>query len=401
MIKTEHTGIYAYDDIPTDKKKRQDYKFLIRQTLSIQGFGKKTVKETFTVRGLTYNKALEKARDERPLMRERARNKILGITDNSEKVQPFENITLDAVWSQYVEHKTQHSAKLWSKTYDRTSQSLYDNHIAPVIGKKLAIKVGYVDVEKCILKIRNGGLSPRMEKGVISALRPMFTWFYIRNGLIDTKTNPATNQETNDPAPRQVNLTWKQIEKLFKAMYNFHDERYRQVFIWLSTGRRINEVLSLKHEDIEGDYYTIKSENNKVRKPMIYKIPEGVILPSYKGHIHTSPRNRDRPLTQPTVDKNWVGLRTLVGLHSFNKHDIRHLIETTLTDSEVPQQTINMVLGHLEAGASKHYKNDTVATADRKHRAVAFFLDKVFNRIDRKMLWNEYIGTGMIKDNSV
>ena len=50
-----------------------------------------------------------------------------------------------------------------------------------------------------------------------------------------------------------------------------------------------------------------------------------------------------------------------------------------------------MVLGHLEAGASKHYKNDTPATADRKHRAVTFFLDKVFGRVDRGMSWVEYV----------
>ena len=124
---------------------------------------------------------------------------------------------------------------------------------------------------------------------------------------------------------------------------------------------------------------------------MMYKVPTGVKIPAYQGYIHSSPRDRDKPITQTTVDKNWVGLRTLVGLPTFNKHDIRHIIETVLTDSEVPQQTINMVLGHLEAGASKHYKNDTTDTADRKARAVTFFLDKVFKRIDRKMLWSEYI----------
>lgn len=392
QTKTEHTGIYVYGDIPTDKTSRQDYKFLIRQTVTIQGIGKKTVKETFTVKGMTYNKALDKARDERPLMRERAKKKVLGITDNSEKVQEFKNITLNEVWKQYVEHKTKTSAKLWSKNATRTMNSTYDNHIAPVIGKKRAIQVGYADIEKCIIKVRGKGLSARMEKGIISALRPMFTDWYKRNGLMDTKTNPAKDQETKEPVPRQVNLTWKQKEKLFKAMYTFENERFRQIWIWVSTGRRIEEVLSLKHADVDSNgYYTIIAEQNKVRKPMIHRVPDGATLPLYKGWVHSAPRDKNKQISQDTVNNQWRILRATLGLPKFNKHDIRHLIETVLTDSEVPQQTINMVLGHLETGASKHYKNDTTATADRKHRAVEFFLKKVFNKIDREIPWDKYL----------
>ncbi len=353
MIKTEHTGIYH---VSSDDNKKI-HKFVIRQTVTISGFGKKTVKETFTKSGVSYKIALESARDERPLMRERAKKKIMGVTEDESKSNALQIITLDEVWEDYVKHKTVTSAKLWSDTATRTMKSTYKNHISPVIGKKRAIRVGYEDVEKCILKMRANGLSARMENGIISALRPMFTWWYIRKGLIDSRTNPATNQEARPSELRTVSLTWKQMEKLFKAMYNYHDERFRQVWIWVSTGRRINEVLSLTHDDIKDGYYTILSEKNKVRKPMMYKVPKGATLPKYEGWVHTSPRNRDKPLTQPTVDKQWVALRTLVGLHSFNKHDIRHLIETVLTDSDCPQRTINMVLGHIEAGASKHYKN--------------------------------------------
>ena len=386
MIKTDITGVYAYV-VPNDEKKRDTYKFILRQTVTVAGIGKKTVKETFTVKGMTYKKALAQAGEEIPAMRERATKKIKGLADNPDD-NKLNTITLDELWEEFIEHK-QLSTSPWAEQSLRTNKSTYKNHVSPVIGRKYAMQVTYIDVESCLLKIRKVKMSARMEQGVIAVLRPMFLWWFKRNDLMDKKTNPAQHQDVATPAPRQITLSWEDMEKLFTAMYNYDNPKFREVFIWLSTGRRVNEVLSLRYEDISTPYYTLRAENNKVRKPMMYKVPLELEddLNKESGWVHTSPRNRDKKLTDVTVDKHWNILRAGIGLPKFNKHDIRHLIETVLTDSECPQQTIDMVLGHLQAGASKHYKDDTTQTADRKARAVQFFLDKVFNKIDRDKLY--------------
>ncbi len=386
LNKTSEVGIYLAGDIPSKKSDRGSYKFVIRSTVTVNGT-KKTIKNTVTKHGQTYTKALQSVVEDKPMYKDAARDKMLGVTSDDDSLQM---ITLDEVWKEYSDHRQFTAAKLWSKTNTRTTLSQYKNLIQPYIGSKRAIAVGYKDVADCIQKARARGLSPRSEQSVVSALKPMFSWWYKMNDLQD-RSNPAREQEIRDIEPRVVHLNWDEINKLYTAMYAYPVEKYREVFIWLSTGRRINEVLTLKHTDIDGNYYTITAANNKVRKPMMYRLPDGITLPLHKGFIHTAPRDRNKQLIDPSVHKNWYALTATVNMPNLHKHDLRHIIETKLADSLVPLEIRNMVLGHLEAGASKHYNNDTIDTADLKHKAVTFFLDKVFNRIDKKMMWNEYI----------
>lgn len=392
------TGIYFIDENFSDSevnsgnapKGRGSYKFVIRQTVTIQGVGKKTIKETIIKHGLTFNKALEAVIIEREPMRKRAINKVLGVTDDIAEQQKLDVVTVDEVWKEfYKEHEEKKTAKPWSKTYLRTADSLYRNYIKPNIGDMRAIQVKHKDIKSLLQKVRSKSLSVSIERNIIGILRPMFIEWIITNDL--EKVNPAKDHKLRKQEDREVVLNWDQMEKLYTALFNYRDERIRQVFLWLATGRRINEVLTLRHEHLEGEYYTVKAENNKVGKDMMYRIPNGVTLPLYKGYIHKAPRNRDKHLTDVTMHRHWLAIQTATGLHDLHKHDLRHIIATVLTDSLVPSDLVRRVLGHLLTGTSKKYIADTVHTADLKHKAVTFFLDKVFNKVDRGMMWDEYL----------
>ncbi len=387
MIKTKHAGIYHVSSDDNTKV----HKFLIRQTLTIPGIGKKTVKETVTFKGVSYKIALDKARDEKPKSNDRARAKLLNVDDNDDELA---GATVDDIWSEFCNYKENLAPlkKRWGKHSVRTLKATYNRLVKPHIGSMRALQVKKRDINACVQDVRARGLSARSEHSVIQVVRPLFEW-WIDEHEIDKK-NPASRVEVNDPNVRKVALEWSEIEKLYTAMYTYEHETYRQIWVWLSTGRRIGEVLSLRHEHfgIDTPYYTVTALNNKAGVDMMYRCPLGVTLPLYKGYIFTAKRDRTKPLSMATVNNHWYILRDRVNLPDIGKHDLRHVIATALKDGGVPLEIRGLVLGHSGQSITERYSSaDTTSTADLKAKAVQFFLDKVFNRIDRKMLWHEYV----------
>ncbi len=390
-------GIYYVTaaKIPTITKenlpKQHTHKFVIRQTVTIEGIGKKTAKETSIIEGITFYKALQQTIDSRNEMRQRTRNKLLGRTTDHAEDNKLKTITVNQLWDEYSLYKTNSATAPWSTAYAYTMQSDYKRLVKPYIGKMRAIQVKREHIELCLDKARHRGLKPRSDYAVVTVVKPLYDWWLTRKEL--SKPNPAQRLELrplNNAV--SVNLSWEQIERLYTILYTYPDERYRQLFIWLSTGRRNGEALSLetRHTTIDG-YYTITAENNKARTDMIYRLPMGITLPLLKGWVHTAPRNRHNPLQAVTVNQIWQNIRRRSNLPLIRRHDLRHILTTVLANSAVPLEIRSMVLGHTLNGVTNRYRTDTREGADLKHRAVTFFLDKVFNRINREMLWNEYI----------
>lgn len=404
LIKVDYSGekcngiYYVTDDnfggVITEKNAPNGrvHKFVIRQTVTIEGVGKKTSKETITKSGITFYKALQAVIAEREPMRESIRNRLLGITDETAERNANAVITVGELWAEYSLYKTTSTTKRrWRAPYAYTMQSVYKTLVKPYLHDMKAMQVRREHVELCIDKARARGLAPRTEQSIISVLKPMFDWWIIRKEL--DKNNPAYRLDLREvDNARNIDLSWEEIERLYTILTTYKDERYRQVFLWLITGRRVGETLSLQvaHNTPDG-YYTITAENNKARSDMIYRIPDGVTLPLLRGYVHTAPRDRHKPLSQGTLDKAWKNIQELAGLPDIHKHDLRHIITTVLANSNVPSELRSMVVGHTIEGITERYRTDTKAGADLKHKAVEFFLKKVFNKIDRSMLWDEYI----------
>ena len=87
-------------------------------------------------------------------------------------------------------------------------------------------------------------MSPRTSKSVKEALRPMFN-LYVLEGMV--KTNPASLIQI-PKFDNQVNIELddEKIRELYDALYGYPVEPFRSIFVWLSHGRRLNEVLSLE-----------------------------------------------------------------------------------------------------------------------------------------------------------
>jgi integrase len=155
----------------------------------------------------------------------------------------------------------------------------------------------------------------------------------------------------------------------------------------------MGEVVNLERKDIDGNYYTVIASKNKAGVDMIYRVPDGVIIPEKGQWVHTAPTNRDKPVQEQISYNHWQNVvqNADIGLtgKDIHQHDLRHIITTFLEDEGVPKELRKQVIGHKENDMIGRYSTDTHARADLKAEAVQFFLNKVFNRIDRDLKWEQ------------
>lgn len=236
-------------------------------------------------------------------------------------------------------------------------------------------------LQKIVNKMLNEGMSPRTSKSVKEALRPMFK-LYVLQGVL--KSNPAILLQI-PKFDNQVNveLSDEKIKELYDALYNYPVEPFKSIFVWLSHGRRLNEVLSLEWRDINLDsgIYNIRYENNKVRKPMAYKLSselretlENIGSKESKFVFHAI-KNKDQKLSKGTLRTHWDKILSKVGI-KIRIHDLRHLIGGVLVSEGKTLEQIASILGHTSTNVTKRYSKV-------RREVAAESLDDFFKRVKK------------------
>ena len=225
------------------------------------------------------------------------------------------------------------------------------------------------------------GMAPRSSKSIKEALRPLFK-YYVANGTL--KSNPAIfiqipkfNNEVS------IELSDDKLKELYDLLYNYPVEPFRSIFVWLSHGRRLNEVLSLEWRDInlEAMTYTIRYENNKVRKPMTYKLSNELfealqnIGIKESGFVFPAMKDKSQKMDNSTLRKHWQKVLDKLGLH-IRIHDLRHLIGGVLVSEGKTLEQIASILGHTSTNVTKRYSKV-------RQEVAAEGLDEFFKRVKK------------------
>ena len=178
-----------------------------------------------------------------------------------------------------------------------------------------------------------------------------------------------------------IDLADDKVNELYEALYNYPIEPFRSIFIWLSHGRRQNEILSLEWDDINFDNgtYTIKFENNKVRKPMTYKLTPELIATLEKFEVKKSKFifhaqiDINKKMSKETVRNHWNKILQQLDI-KIRMHDLRHLIGGILVSSGKTLEQVASVLGHTSTSVTKRYSKV-------REEVAAESLDDFFKRV--------------------
>lgn len=368
------TGIYFVDErgsyegydklsgslVPT--KLPYDYKLILRARK-----GRKVHKKTFSFKQIvTLNQAVKQVVEQK--------DKVFESKKKSTTVP-----TLNEYWKEYVEHKkfTVNKKENWRESTAKDMENFYIKWIEKAaLGKMLITEVEQEDVEKIISKIQKTR-ALRTSKKVVEALSPLFKRYYKNNSI--QRLNPAQIEIGALNNEREVEYSIEMVKSLYKAMYSFPIERYRNVFIWLSTGRRVNEVLSLTYAniDLEKNLVNIHQDNSKSGKKLTFVLREKMLDAFKEGHepsdiLHIS--EKGKKLLASTVRKHWLELLKSIGLKDIHMHDIRHFLGSILRDGGVPEDLRALVLGHSKTSITARYASQNAKLADE---VFDFFINRI------------------------
>lgn len=384
------------------KKIKPPFKVVLRQSVVVDG-KKITSKKTFTFKGISLYIAIKERFGAK---REALKQEIITKATRTEDMRDPDTITVNQLWDDYYKFRTTSAIqgkrqKKWETKYSVNGKRIggtayimecvYNGLIKSYLGSKPVMQIKKRDIEDLInMLISEKGYSERYVKGVLDILKPMIEWFFDREEI--DKRNPAGNVSIQFNNKRDVEVAFQDMQKLYQTMFTYKNEKYRNVFIWLASGRRIGEVLSLHTDNIKGDYYTIIAENNKAKVDMIYKMSNAMkrTIPD-NGYVHTSVKNSSLPLSKASVDRHWVNIKKETGLNDLHIHDLRHLLATEMKNSGVPLEIRSWVLGHKVAGMTGRYERDTNEQADVKLKAVDLIILKLLGKVERNLKYNDYL----------
>ena len=351
----------------------RDFRLIIRVTvINSSGIRLETKKGFSFSKKLTFLQAIKEAVSHREEI-------IKKLMSGEVKEQKTRIPTLKEAWEEYVELKRNQLspntincyilvANKWIFSDDKLSKA----PITQVTTRRL---------QDIVNKMLDMGMAPRSSKSIKEALRPLFK-YYIAKGVL--KSNPAVfiqipkfNNEVS------IELSNEKIQELYDLLYTYPVEPFRSIFVWLSHGRRLNEVLSLEWRDINIDTgtYTIRFENNKVRKPMTYKLSNELretlenLEIKKSGYVFHAMKDESKKMDNGTLRKHWQKVLDKLGIH-IRIHDLRHLIGGVLVSESKTLEQIASILGHTSTSVTKRYSKV-------RQEVAAEGLDEFFKRVKK------------------
>jgi integrase len=259
----------------------------------------------------------------------------------------------DATINTYWETLKDIKKTKWSKDQMYKNEKYYDKYILNTIGTK-RIR----DVKPSMLTQFNktiSHLAPRTQKIAYELLIPIFN-LAVEDEIIDRSPIKKTH------IPKRNQLEEKKIitdaVSKYRAVYAAINKVYadnphhRALFLFGFHGRRKNEVLNLRWEniDFDNDTYTIRAETSKVNMDMTFKLPADV-----KSALLHFKDKRGRVFEVKNGVQRYHQVRDECGIQEFSFHWMRNLAVSALAAMGVEVTHLSSMLGHTDGGTIKKY----------------------------------------------
>ena len=272
--------------------------------------------------------------------------------------------TLNQLFSEYIEL----IEPLQSEQTIRTKKGYYNKHMKERFGEKCIKELKYKDFQLFVNDLLRSGLKPKTVKNIKDILQVLYKMaikleYITYNPLSDIELPKFDNK-------RHFHYSLEYQQKLIKAIKEFDEPIYKDIFFFLLHGRRLNEVLSLQWNmiDLNKMLYFIPAKINKAKQNMSYKmskdlferlsvhyhracIDQDTLIP--KGYIFLNPKTGRKFVD---LRKPWKRLLASQNLPHTRIHDIRHLIGTySINHLEIPIEKVSHTLGHTSIEITQKY----------------------------------------------
>lgn len=319
-------------------------------------FRGKTIKKTLKYHNITALEAVKKASVTRSELKEEL--------ESSGTLKKASFKSLDELKDNYFIFK----GKSLSEKNIYNQQKTYDKWIQSQIGDMEVSKILTTDIQSIVNDIIKQGKAPRTAQSIVQILRPIFN-YAIDIGLCEVNPAIKVNLPKFDNTV-DFQLSDEKRKKLYEEILKYEPLKYRGIMLFLYFGRRQNEVLTLKWQniDFEHNVYTIEDIYSKIRRRQEYPLLQplkdylkesGIYKTGYVFKGETTPH-----VTKNTFRKHWSNLLDNAGIEKMRIHDTRHLLGNTMVNKGQSLEAIGKVLGHSSTAVTKRYAKTSLNTAN-------------------------------------
>jgi len=253
----------------------------------------------------------------------------------------------------------------------------YNTWLRDSVGKIEIEQITRNDLQNIVHKIL-AIRAARTAKTLKEVLNPIFKNFF-HAGLI--AKNPVELLEFKKfDNVKNPEISDIQIKALYVAINKYDVEPFRSIFVWLATGRRVNEILSLKWKDInkEKQTYFILPDSNKAGKKMEYVLDDDLMyivenIQKRGEYVFPAIKNPKQKMHNDILKRHWIKILTNADLVTVDEngktiplvriHDLRHIVGLKLVNAGVSLEVIASVLGHTTTSITKRYSKVRTETA--------------------------------------
>ncbi|BCD60031.1 MULTISPECIES: site-specific integrase [unclassified Nitratiruptor] len=247
-----------------------------------------------------------------------------------------------------------------------TKKSMWKNYVKNDIGAKKCASLSFIDYQKFFNKLLKK-LAPKTVKNIKHDVQAVVN-IAVRLGIM--QENPLKYVELPQFDNKvYFNYPPEVMQKIFQCIIDHDEIIYRNIFIFLAHGRRLNEALSLqwRHVDLPGQLYVIPARINKAKKDMQYQMTNllrSVFLfqrdlaikfdyLEMNSYVFFNPNTMDR---YKDIRKAWKRFLSKYDLPKIRLHDIRHLVGTySINVLNLPIEKVSYALGHTNITTTQRY----------------------------------------------
>ena len=222
----------------------------------------------------------------------------------------------------------------------------YNAHVKENIGKKIIDDITEHDIQiEVINTMVNANLGGNTIQGMKRILKPLFE----EN---DRLLNWKKIELPNAPKARKYYRSKEDTLKIVEALNNYYHPIARGVFKFLLTGRRVNEVLYLTHENVnyKDMKFTILAKYAKTNKDFDFPLTQTLIEAIKEQKTKTG---RIFKLEHRMILEHFKSVLNKIGIYDMVVHDIRSMVAQTALDNGADIYDVSKMLAHQKVATTE------------------------------------------------
>lgn len=247
--------------------------------------------------------------------------------------------------------------KLASRKED---QRLWDQHVLPVLGSLKVSSLTRDDILKLHHSLQHLPITANRVLSLLSkSLNLAELW-----GYRPDHSNPCRHIKKYAENKRERFLTPDEISRLMEVLEKEEAEGKElpcviyAIRLLLLTGCRLNEILTLRWQEVDLDRKCLSLADSKTGKKVVYLSPATVEV--FKTIPHEEENEyviwgKKKESHLINLQKPWRRIRNKAGLDNVRLHDLRHTFASVAAASGLSLPIIGALLGHKQTQTTARY----------------------------------------------